>query len=699
MKEISGIDPLNRNQLRLSLLIAGLAAVAIGLSSCASSKKRPSSSGWTAVGPPAVAGPITSAPGVSPVEQARISQQEADAFHQLRLLYNAGSYETLIKNIQAFDKKYPKSVYLSQTANLDGLAYLFLKQPKIAIRYFKRSIALTPPNQSPTFIYPIYYNLATALTDTNANAEAQQTMAKISPEVLDRENRIKFYFLRGRLYLRQALFKEAASEFLSSSRLISDLDSQSASEAKAALRATLERTLQEIKTLLVVQELYHNFEDSPLADVLLFRMGTDEIMVGNLGNGEHYIKTLISRYPQTPYYSQATDLLKNSQTSVIVEPHSIGVLLPLKGKFGKFGERALQSIQLAFNIFNSNEPDTKISLIIEDSGDEPEMGIAALNRLVTKHHVIAVLGPLLSRGTDQITKRAQELGVPLVSISRSPGVTSDFVFPAGLTLKLQAQEIARYAVDEMKLKKFAIASPKDKVGEEMTQHFWEAVEARGGTIVGNETYNPGETDFRQVVDKLSGLYYTEARQRELDEMAKKREENNIKKKSRKNEQFFSLKPIVDYEAVFLADEPKTASLIIPTFIYRDIDKMKFLGTSAWNSQELLGSGQSYSENATFVDVFNINHPSPKVKKFVDLFKSAYELDPNAMDAVAYDAAGLLGYSLWEGTWPNNRAEVRDRLSNIRGFTGVTGSISFKDGNFARSLRLMTVRKGQFIEVN
>src|SRR5207302_1342997 len=147
-----------------------------------------------------------------------------------------------------------------------------------------------------------------------------------------------------------------------------------------------------------------------------------------------------------------------------------------------FGTKSLQGIELAFRIFNSAEPDSRITLVIEDTTDDPDQAIRALTKLVTKDHVIAVIGPLLSKGIDQITLRAQELGVPLISLSRHPGVQGDYVFQAGLTLRMQAREIARYAIETLGMKNFAIMSPKDKVGDETSRYFWDDIESLGGRI-------------------------------------------------------------------------------------------------------------------------------------------------------------------------------------------------------------------------
>src|SRR5690606_22300570 len=108
-------------------------------------------------------------------------------------------------------------------------------------------------------------------------------------------------------------------------------------------------------------------------------------------------------------YAEAQDLLRTVEGTAAVDGLTVGVLLPVSGRFAKFGAESLQAIQLAFRIFNTDEPDTKVTLAIEDSGDTPEQAVSALNKLFFKHKVIAVVGPLLSKGIDQVTQRAEEL--------------------------------------------------------------------------------------------------------------------------------------------------------------------------------------------------------------------------------------------------------------------------------------------------
>jgi ABC-type branched-subunit amino acid transport system substrate-binding protein len=668
---------------RISIwLVAGALALQGCSTSTSSRKKSPS-------GKPPSADAST---GISPGEPlGEASPQEVKDFQEIEALQNKGLYDSAESKMNYFAKRHPKSNLLPAVENLHGLLLLKLKKPEQAITRFQKAIRINPNNRN--FNQYILYNLAIAQTEANQSDEAQNTLNQIQLSVLDKNNKLKVYYLKATLYQRKSLPLEASRQLLAAGRLLNDTDMM---ESKKAFYKSLDQSLQGINDISSLEKLYQEYEDSPVSDAVLFRLGSQELTIGNHGNSEIHLRTLLQKFPNSPYYSQASERVNTAKNQTSVESRSIGVLLPTKGKFGKFGLKSIQGIQLALGIFDPKEPDSQINIVVEDSGDEPDQAIKAMNRLVFKHHVVAIIGPMLSKGVDQISQRAQELGVPLISISRKSSQNEDYVFQAGLTHQLQAYGIADYAVKKLGIKRFAMIYPNEKFGIEISQSFWEAIESMGGKIVGAEHYNPGETDFRQVVDRLSGLYYAEARQRELDLLAQEREANHITKRTRRNEQFFRLKPIVDYDAVFIPDEPRVAGQILPTFAYRDVEHVKFLGTSAWDAPEFITRTQPYAEHATFVDAYFPDSKSQTVRNFAEKFKTQFGQEPTAFEAIAYDAANLLKYVL-SSSHNLTRSDVRDRLKEVRDFTGVTGKMNYKDGQFFRDLRVITVKNGKFVE--
>ncbi len=638
-----------------------------------------------------------------------LSPQEAKEYKDIQALYTAGAYEAALKKLAVYEKRYPRSPQLAQIRNIRGLTYLARKDSLKAIYHFRR--AVDTPTKNAKFRNFILYNLAAAQFDANQPEDAEKTFDQIHTEDLNKETQMKFYFLRSRIRQKRGQSLEAARDAIKASDYVEDAGN------RAALMTQLETCLKGVSDLPALEDLYQDHSDSPVADRVLFHLGARKIQSGAKEQGQEQLKLLVAKYPQSAHYAEAEELLRNPEANLAalqtpsqaqaqantasqltqseVDPQVIGVLLPMTGKFSRYATRTLQGLELAFRIFNGEGAEPKYSLVIEDSGETPAQSLRALEALYFKDHAIGVIGPLLSKGVEQITQRAQELGMPILTLSQQPGVSGDYIFSAGLTPRAQAYEVAKYAIEQLGMRRFAILHPRDKFGEQFSQNYWDAVESLGGKIVGIESYSPGETDFRQPVDKLSGLYYTEARRRELEALAREREVNKIKKRTRKTEQYFALKPIVDYEAVFIPDEPKALGQILPTFAYRDVDNVRFLGIAAWDSPELIQRAQNYAENSVFLDAFSpeATSTSTTVKKFSDGYRETFNQEPSSMEAIAFDAGRVLEQALGASR-ARSRADLRDALRGISKFPGVTGKISYQEGYLSRDWVMLTVKSGQ-----
>lgn len=375
-----------------------------------------------------------------------------------------------------------------------------------------------------------------------------------------------------------------------------------------------------------------------------------------------------------------------------VNPNRVGLLLPMSGKYEAFGKKVQRAIELAFQ--NSDLSHAKdIELVPMDSGDNSITQKDALKKLVEEQQVVAVIGPLLSKGIDSLSELAEHYQIPLVSIAQVQGIASPHLFSCSISTQDQAAKIADYAMKVRGYRRFAILAPSNKVGEETAHNFWDEVLSRGGEVRAFELYDPDLTDFREPVDKAVGLHYTEVRAKELKELAEKRAELKITKKTMKTQQYFTLPPIVDFDAVFIADEAKTVGQIIPTFAYRDARNLPYLGITSWNSNQLVSRAQEQAEGATFPVVFNTLSPPPSTKRFYDLYSTTYSTNPGELDALAFDTANLVIKVMSDR--PNSREDFKQKMESLTDVEGATGKVSIKDHRCSRNLALYTVKKGQF----
>ncbi len=577
----------------------------------------------------------------------------------MQSLYQKGKFNEAIDRGTALEKKIRSPLALSYVRNLKGLSYLAMRKPLPAIVQFQRALDYQPPEAIKPYLQ---YNLAAALSDADQVDDTLETLKDINPANLNSETRSKFYAVRAKNLLSKLAWVDSARSTLEASRAAGATNGN-----KSSYVELLDRAVSQVAKQEDLLKILAGLEDAPLAD---------------------RVRTRIA--PGLNLEAPAVTTVGDSRT--------IGLLLPLSGRFADFGSRVLNAVTLALKVYDP--VGTEFKLEVEDTGDTVEQTIRALNRLANERQASVVIGPLLSKGIEQVTARAETLGIPLVAITQQPGTAGEYIISAGLTPKMQAFEVARVAVQKLGLKRFAIIHPRDKFGEQYSQSYWDAVESLGGKVVGIESYASGETDFRQVIDRLVGTYYTESRTREIDALTKQREEMKITKRTRKTTQYFDLPPIIEFDAVFIPDEPKVVGQILPTFAYRDVDKVKFLGISTWNSPELIKRAQVFSEGSVFVDGIFLDSESPSAQKFITRFQRDQGAPPSTIEAMAYDAGLAVESALRDlPAGMISRSEIKSRLRSVSDLPGATGKISYRDGEYSRNLTLLTVKGGKIVELH
>ncbi|MHB8907918.1 MAG: penicillin-binding protein activator [Syntrophales bacterium] len=362
----------------------------------------------------------------------------------------------------------------------------------------------------------------------------------------------------------------------------------------------------------------------------------------------------------------------------VLAPYPVGCILPLSGRNAAYGNRALDAVLLAAGVFNAPKG-TPVRLLIEDSQSEPAVAGAAVARLA-EAGVTCILGPLGSQEALEAAKEAQRLKVPILTLTQREGITGigDYVFRNFLTAAMQIRTVVQYAQAELGLRRFAILSPEDPYGQEMARLFREEVVRKGGEIRKEKSYKTDQTDFGEEIHSLAGIVPvppgTEAPAAPQP------------------------KPNPGFEALFIPDSAFRVGMIVSQLAYYDITGIRLLGTSGWDSPELLKTDPERLQGAVFVDGFFPNSFRPEVNAFIESFYLAYGREPDAMEALVYDAAAIAVRLMVEGRG-STREVFRQGLMQVRGYQGVTGRTSFPPSRDAeKELFVLTVKDGQIIQV-
>jgi len=462
-------------------------------------------------------------------------------------------------------------------------------------------------------------------------------------------------------------------------------------------------------------------EGFPLAE-LHFRMGRVLYDEAELSSAESHFNQALELTTDIHEKEKIQDFIVQMNKTYLTQKHIIGAVLPLTGKYEEYGLKSLRAIQYALDFFKE-EPETgpeeeaplgevpaeastedilgtpDFELAIYDSQGDPERAALGVETLLEKYGVIAIIGPLLSSASDQAAIRAQQLQVPLMNLSQHPTITEigDYIYRISMTKDQQTDALVKYACEIRKLKKYAILYPEDSYGIEFSNQFWTKIEACGGEVIGIETYKPRQSSFNDEIKKLVGLYYPKSRKYEyrLIESQLKMEQN----RDEIREKEVKLKPIIDFEAIFIPDYARTIGQIAPALAYYDIENVMMLGTQGWNSKDLIRRGTEYVQDAVFVDGFFADHKSDEVQSFVNGFEETFSERPQIWEAQAFDAAQLL-LTLLAKEDVQSRIQLKNELVSLSEVTGVTGRMDFSNqSDVKKDLFLLTVKNNAIVALD
>jgi ABC-type branched-subunit amino acid transport system substrate-binding protein len=442
------------------------------------------------------------------------------------------------------------------------------------------------------------------------------------------------------------------------------------------LRSKVKSVIDASKTeeeLTSVESLYRGAYAGGYAKLKLAQMARRQ---GNDLVARRYSMELEKEYRGMDYMPVAKELLDAISLSV-KSKYAVGVILPLSGIYSPFGERVLQGIQLA--IKDTDYP--LISLAIRDSKGSPEEAEKAIEELANKEKVIAIIGPLLSVDVDQAAKKAQQLKVPLLTLSqKEPGSNKeDFVFRNSLSPSEQIQTLVTFATKELKLGTFAVFYPNSPYGLYFKNLFSQEVTRNGGKVLGSVVYQEDQTDFSQEIKSFFRI-------------------KPVQKHDMRGEKEDEFKCLLSVDGVFIPDSSDRVGMILSQMAYYDV-KGTFLGTNSWNGPGLMSVGGKGSEGAVFVDTFFNKTPSPLVAHFVEEFRKTFQRDPESLEALSYDGAKFIKEILQTKS-VSSPLQLQEGLRRIKNFQGVSGLKGFgEDGRAIRTLCILKVNKGQIEKIS
>lgn len=391
-----------------------------------------------------------------------------------------------------------------------------------------------------------------------------------------------------------------------------------------------------------------------------------------------YLSKFIFYNRRHPYLEKAKKLRERIKELEFVDRNAIGCILPLTGRYARYGNRSLEAIILATGILDPDK-ESPLKLFIEDSKSDPATARDAVVKLAKQDKVIGILGPLGNVAARKAATEAQKLSVPILTLSRNREIADigDYVFRDFMTDLMQIRTLVKYSIQNLGMTRFAILYPKDDHGIEMMNLFRDEALRWGGEIRAVEFYHNKQTDFGKEIKSLTGLCSME-------------KDNKSKESPR---------PIIDFDALFIPDSCFRVRMIAPQLAFYDVTGIQLLGTSNWNSPDLLKEEGKYLEGAIFVDGFFRDSFYPSVRNFIDNFYVACGREPVCLEAIAYDAAGIMVSTIYKND-VEIRDDLKDGLFKLKDYPGITGKTSFSEtGEAKSSLFVLMAEEGKIVQIN
>jgi len=328
------------------------------------------------------------------------------------------------------------------------------------------------------------------------------------------------------------------------------------------------------------------------------------------------------------------------QSTAAANDIPIGVYAATSGSEAAFGQATVQGEKLAAEEINNNGGvlGRKIRLIIEDDLGKAEEAASVVTKLITRDNVIAILGENSSNQSLAAAPICQASKVPMVSpSSTNPAVTKkgDYIFRVCFTDPYQGKAIAMFVRTNLQATTAAILRDnKNDYSVGLAEVIRKEFTARGGTIVAEQSYSGGDSDFRPQLTTIKAA----------------------------NPQVLFI-PGFYTEVGQIAIQARDLGITIP-----------MVGGDGWDSPTVIQIGGKSVDGCYFSDHYFFGEPRPAVKRFVAEIRRRSGKDPDANSALGYDALYTLTNAI-KRAGSLDRKAIRDQIAATKNYQGVSGVIT------------------------
>jgi hypothetical protein len=353
----------------------------------------------------------------------------------------------------------------------------------------------------------------------------------------------------------------------------------------------------------------------------------------------------------------------------------VGLLAPFSGAYKNLGESLLLSTQLALDEIGSK----KIIIIPRDSGSNDKKKLnKAIKEIINKGAKI-IIGPMTFSSFTELNKYNDTIFISLSN--KEPRIINN-VINIGISFESQIEAIKQLLVKEKK-KKTIILYPKNE-NEKFIDEKIKSLKLENYKVF------KYDSDPRILTGEIEKLTNYSQRKRNLEKrknFLKKINDTKSKKELKILESLYTLGS-VDFDSIIIIDFGNSLKSVLSSLVYTDVDdKTVLIATvNQWFDENI------FRENL----VKNLFFPSVDIKKFKKYnkkFFKTFDVKPDEITILAYDALGLI-YFVWSKNNGINSIEdfyIKEKIK------GKIGTFEFRKKRVFQQLKIYKTENNKFKE--
>lgn len=334
--------------------------------------------------------------------------------------------------------------------------------------------------------------------------------------------------------------------------------------------------------------------------------------------------------------------------SAAPDPIRIGAVFSETGGLASIGSPGLAGMRLAAAEINAGGGVLRrpVKIVAADSRSKPQAVAHAVKRLIENEHVVALGGLNDSTLALAAGPLAQRAGIPFVTSGATlptlPSRVGSVFFMAAFGDDAQAHAVADVARRDLRARSACLLVDQGSdFTRALARFFRQRFVARGGTVVADLSYAPGERNFAAAIARIRAL------------------------RAPPDVLFFSALPS---EAGRLTRQARAAGLTQP-----------ILSGDGFDTPLVSRVAGALADDVYFSTHVALDSAAPRIRRFVASYRKRYRRKPeNAFAALGYDTMRLLADAIRRAD-SSKPVAIRNALATTRGFEMVTGTISYPPG--------------------